>query len=222
MLEVDAEIGYAHGAAIQRVRLLVAPGEFVLVRGPNGVGKSTLLSTVAGIRAPLAGTVTVAGRPTQSSRARHDIGYVTDPPNLFEELTPAEHLRLAMSLWRASRLPVTGMAAAAGVLEGTPELPATMLSLGQRKRLGIALAVLHGPRLRVLDEPFNGLDDASCRRLRGSIDEHLGRGGAVVCATHDVDALDRPDATVLELAAGSATVSHQASTAPSRASGPVA
>ncbi|MFJ6418684.1 ATP-binding cassette domain-containing protein [Paeniglutamicibacter sp. NPDC091659] len=199
VLKIDAEIGYARGAVIQRVRLDVAPGDVILVRGANGVGKSTLLSTVAGNRPPLDGTVVVEGHRTDSTRAKRHIGYVTDPPNLFEELTPDEHLKLAISLWTAARIPIAGAEISSAILEGTPDISASMLSLGQRKRLGLALAVLHRPWLWLLDEPFNGLDEASSARVRQQIATHLGEGGAVLCATHDEGALGRRDARILEL-----------------------
>lgn len=198
MLVVDAEVGYARGAGLQRVDLQLAAGDVLLVRGPNGVGKSTLLSTVAGLRPPLEGTVTVGGQPTTSTGARRRIGYAIDPPHLFEELTPREHLALARSLWESARVPVEGGASGA-ILEGTPDLSAGMLSLGQRKRLGLALALLHEPWLWVLDEPFNGLDEACARRLRAQMDRHVADGGAVLCATHDEAALGLPDVRVLEL-----------------------
>lgn len=70
------------------MNLVVAAGDVVLLQGPNGVGKSTLLPTIAGVRRPLSGRALLRGRPTWSTRAKRDLGYVTDPPHLFEELTP--------------------------------------------------------------------------------------------------------------------------------------
>lgn len=199
MLDIDAEIGYSKRAPLHHVRLSVSEHEAVLVRGPNGAGKSTLLSTIAGIRRPLSGVVTMRGVATWSTRSKRNIGYVTDPPNLFEELTPSEHLELARSLWDAARIPTTGRASVGKILDGTPELAATMLSLGQRKRVGVALALLHSPDLWVLDEPFNGLDDASASALRDLMHQHLERGGAVICASHDEHALQFAGVTVFEL-----------------------
>lgn len=198
MLDIDAEIGYARDAPLHRVRLSISEHEAVLVQGPNGAGKSTLLSTVAGIRRPLKGDVTARGVPTWSSRSKRDIGYVTDPPNLFEELTPSEHLELARSLWNAARVPATGEHVGK-ILDGIPELAAAMLSLGQRKRVGVALALLHSPALWVLDEPFNGLDEVSASALRDLLHQHLELGGAVICASHDEDALQHADVTIFEL-----------------------
>lgn len=187
------------GAGLHHVRLEAGPGELVIVRGPNGAGKSTFLSTVAGVRLPLAGRVLVEGRRASSTRARRSTGYVTDPIHLFEELTPGEHLALARSMWAAARVPTAGAEVSGALLDATPELPAGMLSLGQRKRVGLALAVLHLPPVWVLDEPFNGLDAASAVRLRAAIATHLVDGGVVLCATHDENALGQFDATVLEI-----------------------
>lgn len=134
--------------------------------------------------------------------AKQDIGYVTDPPHLFEELTPGEHLELARSLWAAAKIGAGGGELSGRILDRTPDLPAAMLSLGQGKRLGIALALLHAPALWVLDEPFNGLDASSVSVLRDLLTGHLARGGAVVCATHDVDAFEAIEPRVLDLGDG--------------------
>ncbi|MFB8892375.1 MULTISPECIES: heme ABC exporter ATP-binding protein CcmA [Microbacterium] len=184
---------------LHRARFEVAPGEVMLVRGPNGAGKSTLLSTIAGVRRPLRGSTTVGGAQAAASAAKKDIGYVTDPPHLFEELTPGEHLELARSLWAAAKIGTGGAELSGRILDGTPDLPAAMLSLGQRKRVGIALALLHAPTLWVLDEPFNGLDASSVSVLRELLTSHLAQGGAVVCATHDEEALRAVEPRVLDL-----------------------
>ncbi len=184
MLEIEAEIGHRRGHALHAVRLSVAPGEAVLVRGPNGVGKSTLLATIAGLRRPLAGTVRVDGSPTARAAVKRSIGYVTDPPTMFEELSPSEHLHLVASLWRAARVNVSFDGDCGRLLDGVPDLPARMLSLGQRKRLAIRQAVLHEPWLWVFDEPFNGLDADAGAIVSDLVSEHLERGGAVIGAAH--------------------------------------
>lgn len=199
VLVLDAQIGYDRRAALLRARIDVAPGEALLVRGPNGAGKSTLLSTIAGVRRPLSGLVEVAGVRADRSAAKRHIGYVTDPPYVFEELTPAEHLELARSLWASARVPTAGAELSGRILDATPDLPAAMLSLGQRKRLGLALALLHGPRLWVWDEPFNGLDAASVETARHLVRHHLSSGGALICATHDEGALGDVLPRVIEL-----------------------
>jgi len=201
ILEMDAQIGHRPDAPLHRIDMRAAPGDIVLVQGPNGAGKSTLLATIAGLRKPLSGRVVVDGHRASARRAKRHIGYVTDPPYLFEELTPGEHLDLVASLWTAVAVPMHGMGMSTQFVSGVPERSVSMLSLGQRKRVGIALAMLHAPRLWVLDEPFNGLDAAGAHTLRSCIDEHLAGGGTVVCATHDRTALRRDDATVLEMAA---------------------
>lgn len=205
VLVVDAEIGYSRGVVLHRARFHVAPGEALLVRGPNGVGKSTLLSTIAGVRRPLRGSVNVRGSRATASAAKRSIGYVTDPPHLFEELSPGEHLELARSLWAAAKVPTNGADLSGRILDRTPDLPAAMLSLGQRKRVGIALGLLHAPPLWVLDEPFNGLDASSVDVLRGLMIGHLAEGGAVVCATHDEKALEAIEPRVLDLGIAAAT-----------------
>lgn len=110
-----------------------------------------------------------------------------------------EHLELACSFWNAARFPTPGMDSARRILVDTPELASRMLSLGQRKRVGVALALLHSPTLWVLDEPFNGLDEASAATLRDLLRQHLEGGGAAICASHDEGALRYADVTILDL-----------------------
>lgn len=91
------------------------------------------------------------------------------------------------------------MSRGASFIEHVPERPASSLSLGQRKRISLALAVLHDPALLVLDEPFNGLDAAGSETLQQLLVRHCARGGSVICATHDTSAIDAVRPRVVDL-----------------------
>ena len=199
VLDINATIGYSRDLVLFRLSLQVTSGEAIRVRGRNGAGKSTLLSTIAGIRPAVSGDVTVFGIQTRAHQAQRHIGYVTDPPNLFEELSSREHIELATKMWAAAKIPTSGDSVSFALLDGIPNLPAEMLSLGQRKRLGVALSLLHAPELWLLDEPFNGLDMESANLLRAEMGAHLNRGGALLCATHDEGALEGLPSTILDI-----------------------
>src|SRR5205823_4122733 len=127
----------------------------------NGAGKTTLIRVLLGLVTPTAGTVDVLGTPVRGGRTASDlwgqVGYLVEGPGLYPSLTVLEHLELAA---RYRRLPA---GAVTGVVEqldlGRYErVRAAALSLGNRQRLGLALALVHRPELVILDEPVNGLD----------------------------------------------------------------
>ncbi len=185
VLEIDADVGYPHAAVLEDVRLEVRPGEAVTLVGRNGSGKTTLLRTVAGLLRPRRGQVLVDGRPAVEQSSRRSVGYVPDPPPLYEELSPWEHLELLQRLWgTAVDDEALGEAVETFDLLDVLTQRCDSLSLGTRKRVGVALALLHRPRLVLLDEPFNGLDAASTEGLRAVLREHLAAGGAVLASTH--------------------------------------
>ncbi|HWV13722.1 MAG TPA: ATP-binding cassette domain-containing protein, partial [Sphingobium sp.] len=144
-----------------------------LLRGPNGIGKSSLMRICAGLLRPLAGTIERRGR----------IALADERLALDLELT----LQEALSFW--ARLDGADERALDGALEAMAlgplgAIPVRMLSTGQRKRAALARVIASGAQLWLLDEPGNGLDDASLRLLGVAVDTHLARGGVVVAASH--------------------------------------
>ncbi|MGH4032834.1 ATP-binding cassette domain-containing protein [Actinomycetota bacterium Odt1-20B] len=161
----------------------VADGESVRLAGPNGSGKSTLLHVLAGLTAPAAGTVTVAGRPPGDPAVRALRGFVQEPPPLYEHLTTAEQLAFAAGVWG---VPGTGLRERAESLGLTERLDVLVgdLSLGQRKKLGFLCATAHTPRLLLLDEPFNGLDSAAETAVREELSRWRDQGTTLVVVSH--------------------------------------
>ncbi len=175
---------------LRGVDLAVGPGCAVLLLGANGSGKSTLLRVLAGLKRPDAGRVTWNGADMDVGSA--PIAYLGHLDAIKLGLTVAENLRVAA----AGRDPSGALAAMD--LEQLRDLPARMLSAGQRRRLALArLALAPAAGLWLLDEPTLGLDTASVARLGELLSAHRGRGGVVVAATH-LD-LPLPDATELRL-----------------------
>jgi len=173
-------------------------GEALVLRGPNGSGKSSLLRLLAGFLRPAAGRVLWQGAPAPDDAAapRAQLHYLGHADGIKSALTVRENLAFAAALAGAS----TDRTAAAldGVgLADLADLPARLLSAGQRRRLALARLLAAPRRLWLLDEPGVGLDAASRQRLGAAIATHRGDGGLVVLATHgDVEIRD---ALVLEL-----------------------
>jgi ABC-2 type transport system ATP-binding protein len=178
------------------VSLDVAAGETVALLGPNGAGKTTLLRVAAGCLAPTGGRVTVDGADVlgEGPATRGRLGYLPENCPLFEDLTVAEHLRFRGRLkglgGRHLRRRIREVAEAFAI-EAHLRTLTGFLSLGLRRRVGLADAWLHEPALLILDDPFAGLDPLQTERMRGTIAQQAGRA-AVLLATHrlaEVEAL---------------------------------
>lgn len=181
------------------VTLTVPAGDIVGVVGPNGCGKSTLLGAIAGVLAPRAGRITVAGASVwgthkDRSRARHALGYVpegADPPGF---LTAVELWSLCATS-RDAEPPPAPLREALG-LDELGELALERMSLGQRRRACLGAALIGPPKLLVLDEPDNGLDAKRLDALRALLRDHASGGGATILASHDAAWLEALGARV--------------------------
>jgi heme ABC exporter ATP-binding subunit CcmA len=168
----------------------VGPGQALLVTGPNGSGKSTLLRCLAGLLSPEKGTIEYREdeRVLETDERRRRIGYVAPDLALYSELTVAENLEFFARMRRTG--PERGFA----VLDrlGLPtDRMAGALSSGMRQRLRWAWALLHEPRLLLLDEPFQNLDLPGEQGTRELLREHLERGGLAVVANPSSLEIDR-------------------------------
>jgi heme ABC exporter ATP-binding subunit CcmA len=195
---------YGRVPVLRNVDLAIAEGESVAVMGPNGAGKSTLLKCLVGAVRPAAGCVRWFGESiTRRYQVRRQIGFVGPECGLYAELTALENLLFAGRMYGVTGIHdrAKALLAEAG-LELHSDRLAGQLSQGMRQRLAIARALVHEPRLIVLDEPSSALDVASRRWLERLI-ERLRREGQTVCfATHDA-ALSRNLADrILRLDAG--------------------
>ena len=167
--------------------LTLAPGEALAIAGPNGAGKSTLLRILAGLMRPTAGEVRVLGRPLarDGAEARRAVGLLSHQSLLYDDLTLCENLTFAARLYGLPAPAATARAAleAAGLGARLDDSP-RRLSRGLLQRAAIARALLHGPRVLLLDEPFTALDAASAERLRDLLRARLAEGLGLVVVTH--------------------------------------
>jgi heme exporter protein A len=167
---------------LQDISFTLPPGGALILSGRNGAGKSTLLRLLAGLARPDAGRLLWDDADALADRTLHAARVALLGPQdaLKSGLTAAENLGFAAAL---SGRPVAAALAALG-LEQLAELPARMLSSGQKRRLALARVSLSAAPLWLLDEPTLGLDDLAVERLGGLLTRHRDAGGMIVAATH--------------------------------------
>ena len=181
--------------AVDRLSLSIPPGMFYGIVGPNGAGKTTALTAMCGLRRPTAGSVRVAGHDLRTAReaALAQLGVMMDGLSLPERLTAGEVLRYSAGLrgldggWRSR---------AGDLLEilGLDAVPRTLIveySTGMRKKISLALALLHRPQVLVLDEPFEAIDPVSARSIEQVLTQYVDAGGTVVMSSHIMEFVER-------------------------------
>ena len=187
-LQID-HVGKTYGVrqVLRSVCADLRDGNILVVTGRNGAGKSTLLRIIAGLLRPTQGAVRIwiDGVAVRDEARRHVLGFVGADVHLYRDLTPREHLRL---LGRLRGLPM-GVAECAAALEqvglaGREDEPVAGFSSGMQQRLRYALALIHQPRLLLLDEPTTNLDAPGIAIVERVIQDATARG-VVVLATND-------------------------------------
>ncbi len=175
---------------LHRISLEVPAATVTGLLGPSGCGKSTLMRSIVGVQVVASGTVTVLGEPAGSRSLRARVGYVTQAPSVYGDLSVRENLRyFATVLGTAPErvdavIETVGMNAFAGRVVGS-------LSGGQRARVSLATALLNEPPLLVLDEPTVGLDPLLRRDLWGTFAALAAAGTTLLVSSHVMDEADR-------------------------------
>ena len=184
-------------AVLHEVSLSVASGSVTGLLGPSGCGKSTLMRSIVGVQIVAAGRVTVLGQAAGAEELRRRVGYVTQAPSVYSDLSIEENLRYFAAIVGASReriaetIETVGLGGREGQVVGT-------LSGGERSRVSLATALLNKPELLVLDEPTVGLDPVLRAELWASFHE-LARdeGTTLLISSHVMDEASECDSLLL-------------------------
>lgn len=184
--------------AVDQVDLDVACGTFYGFLGPNGAGKSTTIKMLTGLLQPTAGTIEVLGKnmlnPRESLEVKRLIGVIPENLALFDNLTAMEYLTfvgrihgLERELIRRRSKELLDLLA----LEDDPKKMSMDFSHGMRKKLSLAAALLHRPKLLFLDEPFEGVDAVASRTIRELLMQFTANGGTVFLTSHVLEIVER-------------------------------
>jgi heme exporter protein A len=191
---VDVARYFGRRKALSQVNFTCASGEIVGLLGPNGAGKSTLLNILATLMSPSKGTVTYGDRTAGDGGAdvRASIGMLGHDLFLYPELTARENLTFFGHLYGLPDVPglVAHALEQAGLAARADDFVSSF-SRGMRQRVALERALLHDPRLILLDEPFTGLDQASAAALVSRLRNRQEAGCLIVLATHDLEIADR-------------------------------
>jgi len=171
---------------IPDLSLEVAAGRVTGLLGPSGCGKSTLMRSIVGVQVVAGGTVTILGRAAGDPTLRRDVGYVTQAPSVYADLTVTENLRYFASVTGAppSRI---GEVIAQVALQDAAGQVVDSLSGGQRTRVSLATALVHRPHVLVLDEPTIGLDPILRVELWQAFRELAANGVTLLVSSHSMD-----------------------------------
>jgi ABC-2 type transport system ATP-binding protein len=194
----DLGRSFGETAAVDSVGFTMEEGEFLALLGPNGAGKSTLLAMLSTLIAPSRGEACVVGADIRRApeRVRAAIGMVFQDPALDDRLTARENLRFHAALYRLPRASL-GAAIERAIdwaeLGAVGDRPVRTFSGGMKRRLELARALMHAPRLLVLDEPTLGLDPQGRRDLWDRITDLRAGGMSVLMSTHAMQEADGCD-----------------------------
>lgn len=175
---------------LRGIDLVLDRGERIALLGANGAGKTTLLRVLAGLSGPSAGTVCIDGLDIvrDAQQVRYRVGFVGHQPYLYDELTAIENLLFFGRMYAVKHVQqrANELLCRVGLEKRTQERVGA-LSRGQVQRLALARALLHSPRLLLLDEPDTGLDEQGNILLAELLHEHIEQNGAVLFSTHQLE-----------------------------------
>ncbi|MET3965868.1 ABC transporter ATP-binding protein [Bradyrhizobium sp. MOS001] len=182
--------------AVDSLDLTIHAGEFYALVGPNGAGKTTTLRMVAGLLRPDAGAVTIFGIDALANpvAAKQVMAWVSDEPMIYDKLTPLEYLEFVAGLWGIAPSvsePVAQDLLTSLGLEPHRHERCEGFSKGMRQKVALAGALVHDPRLIILDEPLTGLDAVSARHVKGLLSERVRAGCTVIMTTHILEVAER-------------------------------
>ncbi len=182
--------------AVDALDLTVYGGEFYSLLGPNGAGKTTTLRMIAGLLQPDAGSISIEGIDALADpvAAKQVTAWVSDEPMIYDKLTPFEYLEFVAGLWRIDA--AAAEARARELIDWLGLGPHAQercegFSKGMRQKVALAGALVHDPKLIILDEPLTGLDAGSARQVKTVLRERVAAGGTVIMTTHILEVAER-------------------------------
>ncbi|MFF7247786.1 ABC transporter ATP-binding protein [Embleya sp. NPDC008237] len=178
------------------VSFVVPRGSVTGLLGPSGCGKSTLMRAIVGVQSRVSGRLDVLGRPAGHRRLRSAIGYVTQAPSVYADLTVRENLRYFGSILGAAASEVDRVLGEVDLVD-RQDAAVARLSGGQRARVSLAAALLGAPELLVLDEPTVGLDPVLRRDLWGLFHRLADTGVTLLVSSHVMDEAERCERLLL-------------------------
>ncbi len=195
-LEIRGLVKRFERPAVDGLDLAVRAGEFYALLGPNGAGKTTTLRMIAGLTRPDAGSIHVAGIDALADpvAAKRVMAWISDEPMTYDKLTPREYLEFVAGLWSVEpALAEIRAQELLGWLELTENADQRCegFSKGMRQKVALAGALVHEPRVIILDEPLTGLDAGSARQVKNVLRERVHAGGAIIMTTHILEVAER-------------------------------
>ncbi|HWE47623.1 MAG TPA: ABC transporter ATP-binding protein [Caulobacteraceae bacterium] len=187
---------YGGKIAVDKLDLDVRAGELYALLGPNGAGKTTTLRMVAGLLKPDAGTIELFGIDAlkDPSAAKQITAWAPDEPLLYDKLTPVEYLDFVAGLWGVD--PKVGRKRTEDLLKWLDlwdqrQQRCEGFSRGMKQKTSLAGALIHEPKLLILDEPLTGLDAAAAREVKDLLQERARAGATVILTTHILEVAER-------------------------------
>ncbi len=181
---------------LHNLNLDIEPGVITGLLGPSGCGKTTMMRAIVGVQNVASGKVTVLGQPAGSSSLRAKVGYVTQAPSVYEDLSIEANLHYFARLYGVPTARATAALEAVGLANHSTKL-VRQLSGGQRTRASLASALLASPEVLILDEPTVGLDPVLRAELWATFHRLAGDGATLLVSSHVMDEAERCDRLVL-------------------------
>ena len=187
---------YGDKAAVDGISLRVEQGCFFGFLGPNGAGKTTTIKMLMGLAQPTSGSISLLGHsmPADALEVKQQIGLVPDESLLFDHLTGAEYVEFAGRIYGLDRATVRQRSAELLDLFELSSAPRKLIaeySKGMRKRVAMAAALIHRPKLFLMDEPFEGVDAVGARLMKEILLEQVRHGATIFLTSHVLEVVER-------------------------------
>ena len=187
---------YGDKTAVDDLTLHIAPGEICGFIGHNGAGKTTTLKACCGILPFDKGEIFVGGRSIREDPlgCKRELAYIPDNPDLYDFLTGIQYLNFIADIYGVSKADREARIAHYGELLGMTDdltLPITDCSHGMKQKVALISALIHNPRLILMDEPFVGLDPIASHQLKQVMHQHCAQGGAIFFSTHVLEVAEK-------------------------------